>query len=587
MPIVIIDNREIEIPSGVKLNCIQAAKLAGVEIPHYCWHPGLSVVGSCRMCLVEVGAKDAKTGKIAMQPKLVPACNQPAVEGTVIVTTSEKVARARAMVEEDLLLRHPIDCPICDKAGECTLQDYHFEHGQEKRRADLQPFTSRRREIGDVTLFVDRCVLCSRCVRFTREISGTSELMMANRGAHEEIDVVENHPLDNELSGNVVDLCPVGALGDKDFLYKQRVWFLRRHKGVCTGCATGCSIWTEENQDRIYRLKPRENAFVNGWWICNEGRYGYPHVHDDRRILHPTARKRAEDRKRAEGFNPSAESGEKGTSTVSSSSDSSRGDKPLGSPDRAILDWTNLPRELTEALRNAGRLGAVLSPFLTVEEAYLLCKLIRGIDKYAVLALGPIPTVGEDKHFPKGFTISAEKCPNRRGVEAVLTHFTKNVIPFENFLLSVEKGELQGVWVSGGYRNEWIDEAVAKKFDGLKLLVVQDLFPSPLSDRATYLLPAGAFAEREGSYVNRNDHLQSAPWAIRPPLGVRPEGGLFWEMLGRKGLYDAAAVMTEVAREIHYFSPAVGGVPDLGLQLKVNLLAGMGKIDDPSKIQQA
>jgi NADH-quinone oxidoreductase subunit G len=553
MPTIIIDNREIEIPSGVKLNCIQTAKLAGVEIPHYCWHPGLSVVGSCRMCLVEVGMKDAKTGKIAMQPKLVPACNQPAVEGTVIVTTSEKVARARAMVEEDLLLRHPIDCPICDKAGECTLQDYHFEHGQDKRRADLQPFTSRRRDIGDVTLFVDRCVLCSRCVRFTREISGTSELMFINRGAHEEIDVVENHPLDNELSGNVVDLCPVGALGDKDFLYKQRVWFLRRHKGICTGCATGCSIWTEENQDRIYRIKPRENAFVNGWWICNEGRYGYPHVHDDRRILHPM--------KRADSSLPMGEG-------------------------MNILDWTNLPRELNDALRSAGRLGAVLSPFLTVEEAFLLCKLIRGIDKYAVLALGPIPTVGEDRHFPKGFTISAEKCPNRRGVEAVLAHFTKNVIPFENFLLSVEKGELQAVWVSGGYKNAWIDEAVAKRFDALPLLVVQDLFPSPLSERATYLLPAGAFAEREGSYVNRNDHLQSAPWAIRPPLGVRPEGGLFWEMLGRKGLYDAAAVLAEVAREIHYFSPAVGGVPDLGLQLKVHLLAGMGKIDDPSKIQQ-
>ena len=154
-----------------------------------------------------------------MMPKLVPACQTPATDGTVFVTNSEKVADARAMVEEDLLIRHPIDCPICDKAGECYLQDYHFEHGRSERRADLKPFTSRRRPMGDtVTLFVDRCVMCSRCVRFTREITGTAELMVVNRGAHEEIDVFPGYPLANKMSGNVVDLCPVGALGDTDFL---------------------------------------------------------------------------------------------------------------------------------------------------------------------------------------------------------------------------------------------------------------------------------------------------------------------------------------------------------------------------------
>src|SRR6185312_15990226 len=210
-----------------------------------------SVVASCRMCLVEAGKKDDKTGKVAMQPRLVPACQTPPTDGTVFITNSDAVKNARAMVEEDLLLRHPVDCPICDKAGECYLQDYHFEHGQSERRADIQPFHSRRRDMGDtVTLFVDRCVMCTRCVRFTREISGTSELMVINRGSHEEIDVLAGFPLENKLSGNVVDLCPVGALGDKDFLYKQRVWLLKQHPGVCTGCSTGCSIFVEENQDR-------------------------------------------------------------------------------------------------------------------------------------------------------------------------------------------------------------------------------------------------------------------------------------------------------------------------------------------------
>jgi NADH-quinone oxidoreductase subunit G len=274
MPSVLIDNIEVPLGDKERLNGIQAARRAGVEIPHYCWHAGLSVVASCRMCLAECGKKDDKTGKVAMQPRLVPACQTPATDGTVFVTTSDKVKQARAMVEEDLLLRHPIDCPICDKAGECSLQDYHFEHGQGQRRADIQPFTSRRRELGEtVTLFVDRCVMCTRCVRFTREITGTSELMVINRGAHEEIDVFRDEqgnvqfPLANKMSGNVCDICPVGALGDKDFLYQQRVWFMKSHANVCAGCSTGCSIHVEENQDHVYRLKPRENPHVNQWWM--------------------------------------------------------------------------------------------------------------------------------------------------------------------------------------------------------------------------------------------------------------------------------------------------------------------------------
>jgi NADH-quinone oxidoreductase subunit G len=513
MPFVLIDNHELQIPAGQRLNGIQAARLAGVEIPHYCWHPALSVVGSCRMCLVEVGARDPKSGKITMQPKLTPACNTIMTDNMVLVTNSEKVARARAMVEEDLLLRHPIDCPICDKAGECTLQDYHFNYGQGERRADIRPFTSRRRDLGDVTLFVDRCVLCSRCVRFAREVSGESELMVTGRSADEEIDVVPGFPLQNKLSGNVVDLCPVGALGDKDFLYKQRVWFMRRHAGVCAGCSVGCSIWIEENQDRIYRIKPRENLLVNRWWICNDGRYDYPHVHNPARLTRLQRRE-----------------GEL----------------------RINLDWTGLPSALRDRLRQSGRLAAVVSPFMTVEEAYMLCKLVRGIDPETFLAMGPVPVVGKDEQFPGGFTIRAEKCPNRRGVEAVLAHFMHRVVPFEAFLSELERGTLQGVWVSGGYKHDWIDTITAQRFERLKLLVVQDLFPSPLAERATYLLPGTAFAEREGSYVNGADRLQSFGWAIRPPMGVRTE---------------------EIAREIPHFSAATAPIPDTGLDLKLNRLA--------------
>ncbi len=535
MPKVIIDGHELELRSDERLNAIQAAKRLGIEIPHYCWHPGLSVVGSCRMCLVETGTRNPKTGEIAMLPKLVPACNTPVRDGTVIVTQSEKVQRARAMVEEDLLLRHPIDCPICDKAGECLLQDYHFRYGQKERRADLRPFTSRRRDVGDVTLFVDRCILCSRCVRFTREISGTGELMVVRRGTHEEIDVLPGYPLDNKLSGNVVDLCPVGALCDKQFLYRQRVWFMKSHAGVCTRCASGCSTWIDENQDVVYRIRPRENPQVNRWWICNDGRYDYPHVHSDRRLVQPMRRD--------------------GQTAVA-------------------VDWTGLPRELDARVRRAGRLAAALSPFLSVEEAYLLAAYVRQIDPEAALALGPVPVTGRDERFPGGFVISAEKCPNRRGVEAILAHFTGRVTTWDELLSELERGAVRGAWISGGYRDAWIDEPTAGRLAGLELLVVQDLFPSPLSGLATYALPAAAFPERDGAYVNRNDHLQSVRWAVRPPAGVRPEGSLFWELLGRPGLYNAQAVLCEVAAEVSYYSAVgCGPVPDAGFNLKVNLLA--------------
>lgn len=554
MPTVTIDNHELEIPAGRRLNGIEAARMVGVEIPHYCWHPGLTVVGSCRMCLVEIGLRDPTSGNVIMQPKLVPACNTIVADNMVIVTNSEKVARARAMVEEDLLLRHPIDCPICDKAGECLLQDYHFEFGQPERRADIRPFTSRRRDLGDVTLFVDRCVMCGRCVRFAHEVSGTAELMVTGRGAKVEIDVVAGYPLANNLSGNVVDLCPVGALGDKDFLYRQRVWYLRRHQGVCTGCSAGCSIWIEENQDRVWRIKPRENPLVNKWWICNDGRYDYPHVHDPRRLT--------------------------SSKIISVGGDSSRrlydettSIRRQESPPTQGTMWNDLLDNLREQLRTVGRLGAMISPLLTVEEAYLLCKLIRVIDDDAPLALGPVPEVGENERFPGGFTIRAEKCPNRRGVEEVIAHFTRRVMTFDELLAEIDQDALQGVWVSGGYKREWIGRTTAARFERLKLLVVQDLFPSPLADRATHLLPGAAYAEREGSYVNHADRLQSVRRAIRPPSGVRTEASVCWELLGRKGLYNARAVLDEVAREILYFSNAVGPVPETGVDLKGNLLA--------------
>jgi NADH-quinone oxidoreductase subunit G len=535
MPKVFVDDLEVELESHEQLNGIQAAQRVGVEIPHYCWHPGLSVVASCRMCLVESGRKDPNTGKVSMVPKLVPACQTPATDGTIFVTNSDKVRAARAMVEEDLLLRHPVDCPICDKAGECHLQDYHFEHGRPERRADIAPFHSRRRPVGEtVTLFVDRCVMCTRCVRFTREISGTKELMVANRGSHEEIDIFPGFPLDNKLAGNVVDLCPVGALGDVDFLYSQRVWFMKKHASVCAGCSTGCSIHVEENQDQVYRLKPRENPHVNQWWMCDEGRYGYHHIHAPNRQTEPRRRT----------------------------------DNGTLEP----IEWSELPRYIETTLRRGGRLAIVASPFLTVEEAFLLGSYGRSISPECLLALGPVPEEGVDEVFANGFTIHAEKCPNRRGVEAILSHLSGTATTWDDIVSLCEAGEIDTLWIAGGYKQAWHDEHIAQRLSNLRNLIVQDLFASPLWEQATLQLPAVTFAERAGSYVNAGHRLQSFTWSIRPPAGAVSEGQLCWRLLDRRGLYRPADVLREIAAEIPSFEACREPICEHGVDLKTSML---------------
>src|SRR4051794_28141900 len=393
MAIVYVNDKPVDIGSD-KLNLIQAAERGGVFIPRYCWHPALTVVASCRMCLVEVGEKKPD-GSVAMQPRVVPGCQTPAKDGTVIVTTSPKARGAQEQTLESLLLNHPLDCPVCDKAGECLLQDYSYGYGRAtSRMIDEKNLPPNKPQIGEhITLFADRCIMCSRCVRFTREISGTAELQIVNRGDHSEIDIFPGAPCDNKLAGNVVDLCPVGALCSKDFLYTQRVWFLKDQKSVCPDCSTGCSIHVDHNKGIVYRLRPRENPQAQGYFMCDEGRFDYPYINARGRILAPTARR--------DGAAPQV-----GWETVI----------PL------------VRRELQEAAaRDGAAVAAVLSPFLTCEEAYLLGKFIKGLSPQARLALGPVPVIGEDDPSPKDrrgrpiqpvkFTIRAEKCPNRRGVE--------------------------------------------------------------------------------------------------------------------------------------------------------------------------
>ena len=277
MAVVYVNDKPVDI-GNEKLNLIQAALKGGVFIPHYCWHPALTVVASCRMCLVEVGERKPD-GTVAMQPKVVPGLPDARQGRHRHRHQQRQGARTpSSRRSKSLLLNHPLDCPVCDKAGECLLQDFSYRYGRsQSRMIDDKNTPPNKPHIGDnITLFTDRCIMCSRCVRFTREISGTAELQVINRGDHSEIDIFPGEPLNNKLAGNVVDLCPVGALCSKDFLYKQRVWFLKTQKSVCPDCSTGCSIFVDQNKDIVYRLRPRENPQAQGHFMCDEGRFGYP-----------------------------------------------------------------------------------------------------------------------------------------------------------------------------------------------------------------------------------------------------------------------------------------------------------------------
>jgi NADH-quinone oxidoreductase subunit G len=552
VPKVIVN--DIEVEADPKDNCILAARKAGVEIPHYCWHEALSVVASCRMCLVEVGEKKPD-GTVVMGPKLVPGCQTPIKEGTVIKTDSAKVKTSQGQTLEFLLLNHPLDCSICDQAGECYLQDYTYKFGKAQSRLD-EPKIQRedKYHIGEqIALFTDRCVMCTRCVRFTREVSGTAELQVVARGSHEEIDVFPEQPCNNKLAGNVVDLCPVGALCSKDFLYKKRVWWLKHADSVCTGCSTGCSIQVDQNEDKVYRLRPRANPLAQGHFMCDEGRFGFKYIHDENRLKVP---------KLAPSLVPPAASKGNGQSGPS--------DLNFADPWIQVLDVTR--SKIKEAIKtNANGFVAVLSPFMTVEEAYLLASYIKKLDGRSRLALGPVPTVGQDDLYPKGpdgsppeakkakFTIRSEKCPNRLGVEAILRHFQGEVISFEK---ATRGGDVSAWYIVGGYPTTTVQAAIEKAIGTPSLLIVQDLLPSSLTEKAHVVLASASFAERDGTYVNHSGLAQSTTAAIRCPGESRQDGRILSELTERKGLFNAMALRKEIGAAIPSLRALTAG--DLG-----------------------
>jgi NADH-quinone oxidoreductase subunit G len=568
MATILINGSEYPIPEGEKLNAIQMARRVGVDIPYYCWHPALSVVANCRMCEIEVGGKDPKTGEIKMIPKLVPGCQTPAKEGTVLVTNSKKVQEHQRMIMELLLINHPLDCPVCDQAGECGLQDYSYEYGQATHRFVEERTVNPKKDVSDlIQLNADRCIMCTRCVRFTREITQTGELQVMRRGSHAEIDVFPGEPVDNPLAGNVVDICPVGALLDKDFLHTQRVWFLSKHDGICTRCSTGCNITSEENKGQLWRFKPRYNPNVNDYWICDEGRYSYKSANDPALLSAMYVRENGK-----------------------------LGPRPIDQATKAV------ERGLAKTVEQGGTIAGVLSPFLTVEEAFLMASYLKGLSPSTVLALGPVPSVGQDQTIkpemvkgrngdtsfivPRSFTIHAEKCPNRKGVEAVLEHFHGHVVGWDTIAKRIETGDFSALYVASDSIDPWIDEAASEALrKGVKFLVVQDTNVTPLAQLADVVLAGATFAEKAGCYVNADGRLQYAEAALPPRDGSLPDLDIFAILAGREaGPVVSRNVLKDAAAAIPALGVAADGkLSEFGVKIgqATPLVVGSVPFNDP------
>jgi len=464
MPKLTINGQEIEAPQGE--NLLEAARRIGEEIPHFCYHPHLSVAANCRMCLVEV----------EKQPKLQPACQMTVSEGMVVKTNSQKVLDARQAVMEFLLVNHPLDCPICDKAGECMLQDNYMRHdGQNSRQRDQKMQKPRLELLGpSINYNAERCILCTRCVRFMDEVAGEKQLAVFGRGDRNEIGVFPGAPLDHPYSMNVVDVCPVGALGNLDFRFNSRVWTLNKTASVCAGCSTGCNIEIHHKQGQIYRLIPRRHDAVNQSWMCNEGRLSYHRAHEQR-ILEPRIL------------------GQKTT----------------------VADALTRGRELMAlALKQKGQGFVVfLSAQLTNEEAFVWLRFGRAFLKEARFVLSGRPYGEEDKLLRK-----ADKNPNTRGVSHIAQALSVPLLDFKQAVEKIAQSPMRVIVVGGGFA----DDSLLKQWSHIKDSLVIAAHEHPILARASLVLPRVVHFEQEGSFVNAQGLVQRIRAAYLPPGAALP-----------------------------------------------------------------
>ena len=540
-----VDGREIEVPktmldpiSGkpIPTTMIQACEIAKQEVPHYCYHPKLPVVGNCRMCLVEYGmpalGPDRKpvlnpdgTPKIAKMPRPAISCATPISPGMEIYTNTPGVKQMREGVLESLLINHPLDCPICDQAGECKLQEYSVDYGQSASRfVEAKVHKPKAVDLGPrIMLDAERCILCTRCIRFTRDIAGDDALGIINRGSFNTIATFPGMPFDNNYTLNTVDICPVGALTSKDFRFKMRVWFLKEIKSLCTSCGTGCNVLISSREEKIQRYTPRDNDAVNGPWMCDSGRLNYKWIGRADRLKDVLVR------------------GQKST-------------------------WTAALNEISDKLKKsqAGSVAIVASARQTNEELWLISKLKA--------KLGAVSdSVAREGEADK-LLVSADKNPNTNGARLTGICFTEIGTNLPQIANGIGSGKIKTLIVFG--------EDVTKHGIGadllgkLETLIVSDILPNATTKLAHYVLPGAAHAEKRGSFTNTKGRVQKFMKAVEAPGDARAE----WEFLhdlvfnvtGQNGFVTIEGLFNAMAADVSAFNGLTwASLGDTGATVKI------------------
>lgn len=508
---ITVNGRSLEAAEGRLV--IDVAREAGISIPHYCYHPALGNPGNCRLCVVEVEGA----------PKPQVSCRLPVKDGMVVKTDSEAARRAQSSSVELHLVNHPLDCPVCDQAGECALQDYYMQVGryQSSVRED-KIHKAKRVPVGEhVMLDQERCILCTRCTRFTEKVTGTSELGVFGRGHREVVDLAPGKTLDNAYSGNVVDLCPVGALTDRDFRYKVRVWYMEEAESVCAGCSRVCAVDIHSNTKRpwhndgrrIARVKPRHDPEVNGYWMCDEGRYGFG-PYDEARLGKVLRLK----------------------------------------PHREELSWDAAFDAVAGALRDGARdkgaegLAVVASGALSNEDWAALKSFFADAMGARRFLFTPEPEqLGEED----GLLRRREKVPNLRGGMALGFGSRIAALSWENLASDIEAGKVWGLYVIDRDAAKVWGARTESLFSRLDLLVYQGWRKDSTSTAAHYRLPATAHIEEDGHFTNFEGKIRKYHAAL-PAVGqALPDWRIF------NGLLNSMDVLSRDAREGSHFFKGV------------------------------
>ena len=535
MPTFHLDGEPIEFERGESV--LRAALRHGREIPHYCYHPGLQVTAQCRMCLVDVVDMGNGNGI----PKLQTSCSTPAAEGMKVESKSDKVKHGQNVVNEFLLVNHPLDCPICDQAGECDLQDFSFSYGTGQSEMNYEKRVYGWRNVGTfIMLERNRCIHCSRCERFTRDITGTHDFGMFLRSHELTFDTFEDHQVTDKFQGNLADICPVGCITNRDWRFRKRAWKLKKTDSVCPSCSTGCNITVDQHDNHVYRLKPRENQAVNRWWMCDEGRIGFKDLNDrENRLLEPHAR--VQGALRPAGWEAVYEAVAKRVGSICA-----KGGEVLG-----LVD--------TQASN---------------EELYLFKRLmLEGLGAEAVyFPLRPgqqqeKPPLAEIDPFIYTL-IQTDKSPNTAG--ALAAGLTGDVD--DKRLKAALKSAPKLVVILGAPLAG--DKDVLKAVGKAELIVQLGTFAGPWSGVADVVLPGYTYAEKQGSFTNKDKRVQRFGKSVQAPAAARDQVRILQELAGALGKGETPRTAAEVFDDIGRQVPAFKGLSWEGLGDQGQILAG-------------